>query len=78
VERSDVCVLPAAGVVGEAMVAIAIADAMRIKFGGDSMDEALANYHAYVRANGLEAADLSGGEAQNGHTPRGAAEAARS
>jgi chorismate synthase len=46
VERSDVCVLPAAGVVGEAMVALVVADAMRIKFGGDSMDEALANYQA--------------------------------
>ena len=41
VERSDVCVLPAAGVVGEAMVAIVLADAMRVKFGGDSLDEAL-------------------------------------
>jgi chorismate synthase len=48
VERSDVCVLPAAGVVGEAMVAIVVADAMRLKFGGDSLDEALANYHAFL------------------------------
>jgi chorismate synthase len=51
VERSDVCVLPAAGVVGEAMVAIVVADAMRIKFGGDSLDEALTNYRAYVERN---------------------------
>jgi chorismate synthase len=48
VERSDVCVLPAAGVVGEAMVAIVLADAMRVKFGGDSLNEALANYRAFV------------------------------
>jgi chorismate synthase len=52
VERSDVCVLPAAGVVGEAMVAVVVADAMRIKFGGDSLNEALANYRAFVAANG--------------------------
>jgi chorismate synthase len=48
VERSDVCVLPAAGVVGEAMVAIVIADAMRVKFGGDSLAEALQSYRAFV------------------------------
>lgn len=48
-ERSDICVLPAAGVVGEAMVAIVLADALRIKFGGDSLDEALANYRAYLQ-----------------------------
>jgi len=47
VERSDVCVVPAAGVVGEAMVAIVLADAMRSKFGGDSMAEALANFRAF-------------------------------
>lgn len=52
VERSDVCVLPAAGVVGEAMVALVLADAMRIKFGGDSLDEALANFRSYQAANG--------------------------
>jgi chorismate synthase len=50
VERSDVCVLPAAGVVGEAMVAIVLADAMRIKFGGDSLQEALTNFHAFQNA----------------------------
>jgi chorismate synthase len=51
VERSDVCVIPAAGVVGEAMVAIVLADAMRLKFGGDSLDEALTNYRAFVEKN---------------------------
>ena len=47
VERSDVCVVPAAGVVGEAMVAIVLADALRLKFGGDSLDDALENFHRY-------------------------------
>lgn len=51
VERSDVCVLPAAGVVGEAMVALVVADAMRVKFGGDSLEEALANYRSYIDRN---------------------------
>ena len=49
VERSDVCVVPAAGVVGEAMVALVLADAMRFKFGGDSLDEALANFRGLRR-----------------------------
>jgi len=48
-ERSDVCVVPAAGVVGEAMVAIALTEAWLEKFGGDSMVEILANYNAYVK-----------------------------
>jgi chorismate synthase len=51
VERSDVCVLPAAGVVGEAMVALVVADAMRIKFGGDSLDEALNNFRSFQEHN---------------------------
>ncbi len=51
VERSDVCVLPAAGVVGEAMVALVLADAMRLKFGGDSLAEALANFRSFIEAN---------------------------
>jgi chorismate synthase len=47
VERSDVCAVPAAAVVGEAMVAIVLADALVEKFGGDSMVELLANWHAF-------------------------------
>ena len=43
-ERSDVCVVPAAGVVGEAMMAIVLTEAIIEKFGGDSMDEMLKNY----------------------------------
>jgi chorismate synthase len=48
VERSDVCVVPAAGVVGEAMVALVVADALRLKFGGDSLEEAVANFRAFT------------------------------
>jgi len=47
-ERSDVCVVPAAGVVGEAMLAIALTEAWLEKFGGDSMQETLANFKSYV------------------------------
>jgi chorismate synthase len=39
VERSDVCAVPAAGIVGEAMVALVLADAVTEKFGGDSLSE---------------------------------------
>lgn len=49
-ERSDVCVVPAAGVVGEAMLAITLADAWLEKFGGDSLDEVRRNYEGYVAA----------------------------
>ncbi|HEX6484645.1 MAG TPA: chorismate synthase [Ktedonobacteraceae bacterium] len=51
-ERSDVCVVPAAGVVGEAMLAIALTEVWLEKFGGDSMSEILANYSAYVATTG--------------------------
>jgi len=47
VERSDICTVPAAGVVGEAVVAFEIANAMIEKFGGDSLEEMKRNYHAY-------------------------------
>ena len=47
-ERSDVCVVPAAGVVGEAMLAIALADAWIEKFGGDSLPEMRRNHDAYL------------------------------
>ncbi|HJS59867.1 MAG TPA: chorismate synthase [Vicinamibacteria bacterium] len=46
VERSDTCVVPAAGVVGEAMIALILADAMLEKFGGDSLDEYLGHLEA--------------------------------
>jgi len=47
VERSDVCAVPAAGVVGEAVIAFEIATAMIEKFGGDSIDEMKKNYDSY-------------------------------
>ena len=47
-ERSDVCVVPAAGVIGEAMVAFVLADAFLEKFGGDSMAEVERNYRSYM------------------------------
>ncbi|HTR35904.1 MAG TPA: chorismate synthase [Bryobacteraceae bacterium] len=46
-ERSDVCVVPAAGVIGEAMVAIVLAQAFLEKFGGDSLDETRRNFEGY-------------------------------
>ncbi|HSP39395.1 MAG TPA: chorismate synthase, partial [Frankiaceae bacterium] len=49
-QRSDVCAVPAAGVVAEAMVALVLADAALEKFGGDSVDETRRNYEAYVKA----------------------------
>src|SRR5882724_2211006 len=47
-ERSDVCVVPAAGVGGEAMVALVLAQAALEKFGGDSMGETKRNYEGYL------------------------------
>jgi chorismate synthase len=47
-ERSDVCVVPAAGVIGEAMVAIVLAHAFLEKFGGDSLGETRRNYESYL------------------------------
>ncbi len=47
--RSDICIVPAGGVVCEAVIALAIAEMMSEKFGGDSMREVLANHRAYLR-----------------------------
>jgi chorismate synthase len=49
-ERSDVCVVPAAGVIGEAVVALTLADAFLEKFGGDSMAELGRNYRSYLES----------------------------
>lgn len=49
-ERSDVCALPAAGVVGEAMVAIVLAQAVLEKFGGDSLAELRERWEAHIDA----------------------------
>jgi len=51
-ERSDVCTVPAAGVVGEAMVAIVLARAVLEKFGGDSLEETRRNFEAYQKTIG--------------------------
>jgi len=48
-ERSDICAVPAAAVIGEAMAALTIADAFLEKFGGDSLDEVRRNYNSYVK-----------------------------
>jgi len=47
-ERSDICAVPAAGVIAEAMVALIIADAFLEKFGGDSITETKRNYDSYI------------------------------
>jgi chorismate synthase len=47
-QRSDVCAVPAAGVVAEAMVALVLAQAVLEKFGGDSIGETRRNAQAYL------------------------------
>ena len=47
VERSDICTVPAAGVVGEAVIAFEMANAMIEKFGGDTVEEMKRNFEAY-------------------------------
>ncbi len=47
VERSDICTVPAAGVVGEAVIAYEMANALIEKFGGDTIEEMKRNYEAY-------------------------------
>ena len=47
-ERSDTCTVPAAGVIGESMVALVLATAFLEKFGGDSVEETTRNYNAYL------------------------------
>jgi chorismate synthase len=50
-QRSDVCAVPAAGVVAEAMVALVLADAALEKFGGDSIVETIRNARAYAEVS---------------------------
>lgn len=47
-QRSDVCAVPAAGIVAEAMVALVLADAVLEKFGGDSVAEVRRNFESYI------------------------------
>jgi chorismate synthase len=49
-QRSDVCAVPAAGVVAEAMVSLVLADAALEKFGGDSVTETARNARGYLAA----------------------------
>jgi len=51
-ERSDVCQVPPAGVIGEAMVALVLANAFLEKFGGDSIPETQHNYEGYIKTVG--------------------------
>jgi chorismate synthase len=60
-QRSDVCAVPAAGVVAEAMVALVLADAALEKFGGDSLKETARNLRSYLEAS---AEALSQGQPQ--------------
>lgn len=53
-ERSDISVVPAAGVVGEAMVAIVLWTAFLDKFGGDSLAEIRRNYDSYIRSTAID------------------------
>jgi chorismate synthase len=59
-QRTDVCAVPAGGVVGEAAVAVVLADAMLEKFGGDSLSETHRNLDAYLASvRGLGAEEAS-------------------
>jgi chorismate synthase len=49
-QRSDVCAVPAAGIVAEAMVALVLADVVLEKFGGDSVGETRRNVEGYLAA----------------------------
>jgi chorismate synthase len=49
-QRSDVCAVPAAGIVAEAMVALVLADAVAEKFGGDNVTETRRNVAAYLES----------------------------
>ena len=51
-QRSDVCAVPASGIVAEAMAALVLADAVLEKFGGDSVQETKRNFEGYM--NSLE------------------------
>ena len=52
-QRSDVCAVPAAGIVAEAMVALVLADAVLEKFGGDSVGEVTRNYKSFIANLGI-------------------------
>jgi chorismate synthase len=60
-QRSDVCAVPAAGVVAEAMVALVVADAVSEKFGGDSVAETARNVGSYLASIGFAADGATSG-----------------
>ncbi|MBR7839365.1 chorismate synthase [Actinospica durhamensis] len=62
-QRSDVCAVPAAGIVAEAMVAMVIADAVLEKFGGDSVRETRRNVQAYLAELAERGLQVTGGAA---------------
>jgi chorismate synthase len=64
VQRSDVTAVPAAGVVGEAVVALVLADALLEKTGGDSLAEVRRNLDAYL--SGLDPQDPGGPQGGGG------------
>ena len=68
-ERSDVCAVPAAGIVGEAMLALVLADAMCEKFGGDSLGEMHDNYEAYLRRINRRKESVEGAAAPDADAP---------
>jgi len=53
-QRSDVCAVPAAGIVAEAMVALVLADAVLEKFGGDSVAQVARNFQSYIAAMAIK------------------------
>jgi chorismate synthase len=74
-ERSDISVVPAAGVIGEAMVAITLADFLLDKFGGDSLEETRSNVAAYrERIGRAPEAPVPGGRRRGGDEVRTADE----
>lgn len=74
-QRSDVCAVPAAGVVAEAMVALVLANAVLEKFGGDSLAETRRNLDAYLRAIPDQLVTTSASDA-DADTPEAAAASA--
>ena len=53
-ERSDTCVVPSAAVIGEAMLALVLAQEALLKFGGDSAEEFIRNYDGYCASKGIK------------------------
>lgn len=65
VERSDVCAVPAAGVIGEAMLALVLADALLERFGADNMEDILANLNSVARRHQEQGKGVSQVSAQD-------------